>query len=81
MTPIPTQIPLADPMSPDQSSEMPTRALWVGSIPAPTSSATLLQIFSPFGPVESARVLGHKVCPNHRGGADGSVADLSILRD
>lgn len=45
----------------DQSS-LPTRALWIGSIPSTTSSATLLQIFSPFGPVESARVLTHKSC-------------------
>ncbi|ORX35343.1 hypothetical protein BD324DRAFT_632481 [Kockovaella imperatae] len=43
-------------------SSMPTRALWIGSIPGTTSSATLLQIFSPFGPVESARVLMHKCC-------------------
>jgi protein JSN1 len=50
--------------SPDHQSEhsaLPTRALWIGSIPGTTSSATLLQIFSPFGPVESARVLMHKV--------------------
>ena len=40
---------------------MPTRALWIGSIPGTTSSSTLLQIFAPFGPVESARVLMHKV--------------------
>ncbi|KAL1411888.1 hypothetical protein Q8F55_002871 [Vanrija albida] len=45
----------------DQSA-LPTRALWIGSIPSSTSSATLLQIFSPFGPVESARVLTHKSC-------------------
>ena len=43
-------------------SSFPTRALWVGSIPGTTSSAALLQVFSPFGPVESARVLMHKVC-------------------
>ena len=51
--------------SPDSGSELsslPTRALWIGSIPGTTTSATLLQIFSPFGPVESARVLMHKVC-------------------
>jgi protein JSN1 len=47
---------------PPGTSTMPTRALWIGSIPGTTSSATLLQIFSPFGPVESARVLMHKVC-------------------
>ncbi|ORY22688.1 hypothetical protein BCR39DRAFT_473742 [Naematelia encephala] len=52
-------------LSPDQGQEtssQPTRAVWIGSIPGTTSSATLLQIFSPFGPVESARVLMHKCC-------------------
>ena len=50
--------------TPDVGSELsslPTRALWIGSIPGTTTSAALLQIFSPFGPVESARVLMHKV--------------------
>jgi len=42
-------------------SALPTRALWIGNIPGTTSSATLLQVFSPFGPVESARVLMAKV--------------------
>ncbi|WVF66105.1 hypothetical protein IAT40_000844 [Kwoniella sp. CBS 6097] len=45
----------------DQSA-LPTRALWIGSIPGTTSPSTLLQIFSPFGPVESARVLMNKCC-------------------
>lgn len=44
-----------------EHSSLPTRALWIGNIPGTTSSAALLQIFSPFGPVESARVLMHKV--------------------
>ena len=51
-------------ISPDHGAEQssfPTRALWIGSIPSTTSSGALLQIFSPFGPVESARVLMHKV--------------------
>ncbi|WWC66747.1 uncharacterized protein I206_100652 [Kwoniella pini CBS 10737] len=53
--------------SPDNSkdgetSALPTRALWIGSIPGTTSPSTLLQIFSPFGPVESARVLMNKCC-------------------
>lgn len=51
-------------VSPDlggDASTSPTRALWIGSIPGSTGSATLLQIFSPFGPVESARVLSAKV--------------------
>lgn len=47
---------------PNDQSSLPTRALWIGSIPSTTSSTTLLQIFSPFGPVESARVLTHKSC-------------------
>ncbi|WVQ83925.1 hypothetical protein IAT38_006069 [Cryptococcus sp. DSM 104549] len=46
----------------DQQSALPTRALWIGSIPSTTSAATLLQIFSPFGPVESSRVLQNKCC-------------------
>jgi protein JSN1 len=36
--------------------------LWVGSIPANTTPGTLLSIFSPFGAVESARVLTNKQC-------------------
>ena len=40
----------------------PTRALWIGSIPANTTISALLSIFSPFGPIESARVLSHKNC-------------------
>jgi protein JSN1 len=51
-----------DANAPADQSTLPTRALWIGSIPNTTSSATLLQIFSPFGPVESARVLTHKSC-------------------
>lgn len=52
------------PRSPEHNADLstsPTRALWIGNIPGTTSSATLLQIFSPFGPVESARVLAAKV--------------------
>jgi protein JSN1 len=40
----------------------PTRALWVGSIPPHTTPSELLKIFSPYGPIESARVLTHKNC-------------------
>lgn len=64
-TPISMVIPPANPNvelpHDEHSSDLPTRALWIGSIPGTTSSSTLLQIFSPFGPVESARVLMHKV--------------------
>ncbi|KAJ7752038.1 hypothetical protein B0H16DRAFT_1547184 [Mycena metata] len=40
----------------------PTRALWIGSIPSTTTPATILSVFSPYGPIESARVLTHKNC-------------------
>lgn len=40
----------------------PTRALWLGNVPPTTPSAALLAMFSPFGSVESARVLTHKSC-------------------
>jgi len=66
-TPVSMVIPPANPNAssfvPDlaDDSTLPTRAIWIGSIPGTTSSSTLLQIFSPFGPVESARVLMHKV--------------------
>ncbi|EIW68956.1 hypothetical protein TREMEDRAFT_73973 [Tremella mesenterica DSM 1558] len=62
---VPPPVPGAEESSPEQGDEqssLPTRALWIGSIPATTSSSTLLQIFTPFGPVESARVLMHKCC-------------------
>lgn len=40
----------------------PTRALWLGNVPSSTPSAALLAMFSPFGAIESARVLTHKSC-------------------
>jgi protein JSN1 len=40
----------------------PTRALWIGAIPGTTSSTDLLKVFSPYGPIESARVLANKNC-------------------
>lgn len=50
-------------LGPDgQLQSSPTRALWIGSIPATTTPATILSVFSPFGPIESARVLTHKNC-------------------
>jgi protein JSN1 len=53
----------SSPMTPGGSEGIgPTRALWVGSIPSTITPATLLNIFQPFGPVESARILTHKNC-------------------
>lgn len=46
----------------NQTQSSPTRALWIGSIPSTTTPATILSIFSPYGPIESARVLTHKNC-------------------
>ena len=40
----------------------PTRALWIGTIPPSTTSTDLLNVFAPFGPIESARVLANKQC-------------------
>ncbi|KAF9227976.1 hypothetical protein BS17DRAFT_774557 [Gyrodon lividus] len=45
-----------------QLQSTPTRALWIGSIPSTTTPATILNVFSPYGPIESARVLTHKNC-------------------
>ncbi|KAG2177469.1 hypothetical protein INT44_007980 [Umbelopsis vinacea] len=46
----------------DPSVLQPTRALWIGSLPPNTTSAKLHSLFSPFGNIESARVLTHKNC-------------------
>ncbi len=46
----------------EPANQEPSRALWIGSIPASTSSDTLLSIFAPFGPIESVRVLASKSC-------------------
>lgn len=62
--------PMVGPDGQTQSS--PTRALWIGSIPATTTPATILSVFSPFGPIESARVLTHKNC----GFSECSLVDL-----
>ncbi|KAG0048773.1 hypothetical protein BGZ83_006306 [Gryganskiella cystojenkinii] len=40
----------------------PTRALWLGNIPASATPASLHAVFSHFGNIESARVLTHKSC-------------------
>ena len=42
--------------------EGPTRALWLGSIPASTTVSSLQAIFAHFGKIESTRVLVQKNC-------------------
>lgn len=57
-----------------QVQSSPTRALWIGSIPSTTTPATILNVFSPFGPIESARVLTHKNC----GFSEPAAFDLTL---
>lgn len=42
--------------------EGPTRALWLGNIPASTTNTSLQAVFGVFGKIESARVLVQKNC-------------------
>ncbi|CAO0801667.1 unnamed protein product [Mucor circinelloides] len=49
-------------MAANESAQGPTRALWVGNIPIHTTQTTLGSVFSPFGMIESIRVLTHKNC-------------------
>jgi protein JSN1 len=46
----------------ENNMDSPTRALWLGNIPSSTTVSSLTVIFSPFGSIESARVLTHKNC-------------------
>jgi protein JSN1 len=46
----------------EHNIDSPTRALWLGNIPSSTTVSSLTVIFSPFGAIESARVLTHKNC-------------------
>ncbi|KAK6501568.1 hypothetical protein TWF481_009404 [Arthrobotrys musiformis] len=46
----------------EEGLEGPTRALWLGNIPASTTTSSLVAIFQNYGPIESARVLTHKNC-------------------
>ncbi|SNX81581.1 related to JSN1 - RNA-binding protein (pumilio family) [Melanopsichium pennsylvanicum] len=46
----------------EPANQEPSRALWIGSIPASTATDTLVSIFVPFGSIESVRVLASKSC-------------------
>ncbi|KAL9595469.1 MAG: hypothetical protein Q9219_006429 [cf. Caloplaca sp. 3 TL-2023] len=48
--------------SDDNSQDGPTRALWLGNIPASTTVSSLQAIFQLYGKIESTRVLIHKSC-------------------
>ncbi|SPO02853.1 probable RNA binding protein [Cephalotrichum gorgonifer] len=45
-----------------QGLEGPTSALWLGSIPASTTTSTLNEMFKSYGSILSVRVLTHKSC-------------------
>ncbi|KAL9546610.1 hypothetical protein MBANPS3_006586 [Mucor bainieri] len=44
------------------NAQGPTRALWVGNIPANINPAVLRSLFQSFGSIESIRILSHKNC-------------------
>ncbi|KAL8735897.1 MAG: hypothetical protein Q9181_002624, partial [Wetmoreana brouardii] len=46
----------------ENNQDGPTRALWLGNIPASTTVSSLQAIFQLYGNIESARVLIHKNC-------------------
>jgi protein JSN1 len=41
--------------------QMPTRSLWIGNLDVNATSDALLQVFSPYGAIESVRMLPEKV--------------------
>jgi protein JSN1 len=44
-----------------QTPQMPTRSLWIGNLDVNATSDSLFQVFSPYGPIESVRLLPEKV--------------------
>lgn len=46
----------------DDDNTSATRAIWIGNLPSHVTAAVLINIFAPFGTVESARVLANKQC-------------------
>jgi RNA recognition motif. (a.k.a. RRM, RBD, or RNP domain) len=44
------------------NAQTPTRSLWIGNIDSSISEDDLQQLFSPFGPIESLRLLVDKEC-------------------
>ncbi|TPX35105.1 hypothetical protein SmJEL517_g02473 [Synchytrium microbalum] len=50
------------PDSPSNHEQIPTRSLWIGNIDTTISPSDLLSLFSPFGVIESLRILTDKEC-------------------
>jgi protein JSN1 len=44
--------------------QMPTRSLWIGNLDVNATSDALFSVFSPYGPIESVRLLPEKVRPS-----------------
>lgn len=45
-----------------QSTQVPTRSLWIGGLDPRTTAQELMHVFSPYGAIESLRLLTDKVC-------------------
>ncbi|ORZ15332.1 hypothetical protein BCR42DRAFT_416875 [Absidia repens] len=61
----------------------PTRALWLGNIPGNTTPSNLHQLFSPYGAIESVRVLTQKKCGfiNFETVESATAAKLALSND
>jgi hypothetical protein len=44
------------------TQQVPTRSLWIGNIDPNFTNNDLMQVFSPFGPIESLKVISDKEC-------------------
>ncbi|KAJ3186090.1 hypothetical protein HDU85_001008 [Gaertneriomyces sp. JEL0708] len=53
---------LDSPTREHHNHQIPTRSLWIGNIDPTLSPSDLLTLFSPFGPIESLRILPDKEC-------------------
>ncbi|KAJ3092152.1 hypothetical protein HK102_010276 [Quaeritorhiza haematococci] len=52
----------SDSPSGHQDHQIPTRSLWIGNVDPTLSPSDLLHLFSPFGAIESLRILPDKEC-------------------
>jgi protein JSN1 len=59
-----TGTPDFDKMS--STPQMPTRSLWIGNLDVSATSDALFQVFSPYGGIESVRLLPEKVSQSRR---------------
>ena len=57
--------------------QMPTRSLWIGNLDVNATSDALLQVFSPYGAIESVRMLPEKVGYK---GVSRLTADLRVCQ-